>query len=280
VHVLVQSFLHGAWINETARAYLFPGFIAVVLAAYGVATCRRSGLNAPVFYGLLLFLSVWLVAPSPIGLWPHVYWLPGLNLIRAPSRFMLLGLLAVAVLAGFGFDRLAERLAPARSELLAAFVAVLLIGEYATMPLGTDPYRVEIPSVDRWLASQPHPFVVAEVPLPDPSNMGRSERRQTVYMLAATAGWWMTVHGYSGFVTAANLDLYRRLATFPSDEAVRSLETTGVTYLVVHSDDYAPGEWPRIDAGLNEFRNRLTLVHAESGGRVYAVAASLRSVGR
>jgi hypothetical protein len=285
VHTLLLGLAHGTWINDTASAYLFPGFLALLLAAGAFATSRQpqpasSPLRVRVFYGLLFFLSLWLVAPRPIGLWPYVYWLPGLNLIRAPSRFMLLGLLAVAVLAGFGFDRLAMRLAPARPALLAAIVGVLLIGEYATMPLGTEPYRVEIPSIDQWLAGRPQPFVAAEVPLPDPSNMGRSQRRQTAYMLAATAAWWKTVHGYSGFVTAANLDLYRRLATFPSDEAVRSLETTGVTYLVVHSDDYSPEEWPRINNGLNEFRDRLTLVHDESGGRVYAVTASLQPTKR
>jgi hypothetical protein len=39
----------------------------------------------------------------PLGIWPLVYWLPGLNFIRVPSRFTILALLGLAVLAAFGF---------------------------------------------------------------------------------------------------------------------------------------------------------------------------------
>ena len=45
----------------------------------------------------------------PFELWRYVYWLPGLNFIRVPSRFIILTMLALSVLAAFGFDRIDGR---------------------------------------------------------------------------------------------------------------------------------------------------------------------------
>src|SRR6185503_14218767 len=100
------------------------------------------------------------------------YWLPGMNFIRIPSRFMLLGILALAILAGIGFDGLTDRLGR-RTLLAAAMIAgALLIAEFAAMPLETIVYPIEIPAIDRWLDSQAKPFAIAEVPLDNPRNVG------------------------------------------------------------------------------------------------------------
>ena len=131
------------------------------------------------FYLLLTLVSIWLATGSPGGLWRYVYWWPGMNFIRVPSRFMVLAMLGLAVLAGIGFERLTARLTPKRSLIMAAIVGVLLVAEFAAIPLSTDEYRVEIPAVDRWLDGQPKPFAIAEVPLPSPRNIGAFERRHT-----------------------------------------------------------------------------------------------------
>ena len=194
----------------------------------------------------MTLLSLWLSAGPPIGLWPLVYWLPGLNFIRTPSRFMLLAMLGLAVLAGIGFERLSARVS--RSRLLAMAVGALLVVEFAAFPLGVEPYRVEIPAVDRWLAAQPTPFVVAEVPLPDSRDVNRRELRQTLFMLHAMAHWQKTVHGYSGLRPPLHDALYRSLLRFPDEESLASLERLGVTYVVVHTDLYETGEWPAVEA--------------------------------
>jgi hypothetical protein len=280
LHAFLLSLVSGARINDTAGAYLFPGYLPIVLAV--LAFVLRDPARAPArarsdarwFYGLLLALSIGLAAGPPLGLWPLVYWLPGFSFVRAPSRFMLLGVLALAVLAGIGFDRLAARMAPDRRRLLASVFCLLLVCEFATIPLGTDPYRVEIPAIDRWLAAQPAPLVVAEVPVPSPTIMGRSERWQSTYMLYSTAGWWKTVHGYSGFITPAHFELFRQLATFPDAESIRGLAALGVTRVVVHADDYPPEQWLTVKARLGEMQSSMTLEHAEGEDRVYSIHAA------
>src|SRR6185503_5575273 len=119
--------------------------------------------------------------------WRYVYWLPAFNFIRLPSRFVLLLMLALAVLAGMGFDRLAVQMPRTLKTIAAAVIATLLLGEYASFPFSSVPYKVDIPPIDRWLDTQPKPFVVAELPVPSPGNLGALERQQTTSMLHSTA---------------------------------------------------------------------------------------------
>ena len=223
------------------------------------------------FYGLLTALSVWLSIGPPLGVWPLVYWLPGMNFIRVPSRFIILAVLGLAVLTGAGFDRLTARLAPRSRFVLASVIAALLVGEFAAFPLATVPYRVDTPLAERWLASRPAPFAVAEVPLPDPLNAGAFERRQTTYMLHSMAHWQKTVHGYSGFRAPLHENLYLQLRNFPDEASLRDLSRFGVGYVVVHTDLYPPGEWPQVASRIERFGAWLRLEHVAGAGRVYSL---------
>jgi hypothetical protein len=296
VHQWLLSFVPNARINETADAYLFPGFLPIALAIVALVGARDHR-RVVFFYALLTIVSVWLTRGPPLGLWPLVYWLPGLNFIRVPSRFMLLAILGLAVVAGFGLEarnpwhentktRKHEEETEASVSWFRGFVAscwqavvaVLLLLEFAAFPLGLDPYRVEIPPVDRWLAAQPKPFVVAETPLPSPSDLGAWERRHTAFMLHSTAHWQKTVHGYSGLRLPLHVELYDGLTRFPDERSLASLERIGATYVVVHTDWYREGERLQIDGRFEPWRDRLRLVHTEGEGRVYAlVNASMRT---
>jgi hypothetical protein len=223
-----------------------------------------------VFYALLALLTLWLSAGPPIGLWPAVYWLPGFNFIRVASRFTLLGMLCLAVLAGFGADRLATRLTSRRRVIACAVLGTLLVAEFADIPLTTSLYRVQAPAADVWLDRQPKPFSVAEVPVPT-AHEGGEERRQTAYMLHSMAHWQKTVHGYSGHRPALHYELFRQLRLFPDELSLARLAALGVDYVVVHIDLYPPGEWPAVEERLRRFENVLKLVYSDEIARVYAI---------
>ncbi|HXG73169.1 MAG TPA: hypothetical protein VNJ04_21465, partial [Gemmatimonadaceae bacterium] len=104
-------------VAAVASAYLFPGILPIVLSAAALALPwrRRAWLPTRVadhslFYGLLALVSILLTVGPPLGLWPLVYWLPGFNFIRVPSRFWILATLALAVLSAIGCERLRDRL--------------------------------------------------------------------------------------------------------------------------------------------------------------------------
>jgi hypothetical protein len=271
---LLSRLFPGAEINGAANAYLFPGYIPLLLAAAALVAGARSGPSARQssvgVYALLVLSCVWLAVGPPFGLWPLVYWLPGLNFIRVASRFMLPAVLGLSVLAGLGFDWLTRRLRePARLGAAAA-VGVLLVAEFA-VPLTTTPYAVVTPPADRWLARQAVPFTVAEVPLPPVSRVYEFEKRQAEFMLHSTEHWQKTVHGWSGLQPPAHLALYDRLTRFPDDDSVRALAEFHVDYLVVHTDLYPPGEWERVERRLAAYQGRMELRHDDGAGRVYAL---------
>jgi hypothetical protein len=234
------------------------------------AVARRH--DMALFYGLIVLACVWLSVGPPFGIWQAVYWLPGLNFIRAPSRFMLLAVLGLGVLAGLGFERLTARLGPRRRAACAIALSALLVAEFSVVPFGVSEMRVDVPAIDRWLDSQPKPFVVAEVPVTDRLGGFPLNRHESIYMLHAMGHWQKTVHGYSGLLPPESFDVYRALATFPDKESIAMLEQWGVDYVVVHPEFYDPADWPGVDARLGE-TSGLLLQHIEGQGRVYAVAS-------
>lgn len=272
VHQFLLSLFSDVKFHEQASAYLFPGILPVLLAVAALLIRRDNRLpqRHVLLYGLLALVSVLLFIDGPLALWPWVYWWPGMNFIRAPSRFMILTTLCLAMLAGAGFERIAVRWTTITQRLAAVVVAVLMLVEFNAYPFqGTD-YTVPSPAVDRWLATQPAPFVVAEVPLPDPRNSGRFERFQTMTMLHSMAHWQKTVHGYSGLRAPFHDQLYLDLREFPNDKSIARLREVGVTYVVVHRDLYQPDQWPGVDARLAQSAG-IRMVHEEADGQVYAV---------
>jgi hypothetical protein len=233
------------------------------------APSRRRDVR--MYYVLLTLLGMWLAIGPPFGLWPAVYWLPGFSFIRVPSRFTLMAMVGLAVLAGLGFDRLTARAAVPRARVLAVVAAVWLLAEFTLVPLATTPFRVEIPAIDRWLDGRPKPFSIAELPLPSFGAGGAWERRQTEYMLHSMAHWQKTVHGYSGFRPPLHQELYWQMRLFPDQQSLTTLGRLGVNYIVVHTDLYPEGEWPRVEQRLQEFGGWLRLEHQEGAGRVYVL---------
>ena len=142
-----------------------------------------------------------------------------------------------------------------------------------------NPYRVEIPPIDRWLATQPGSFAIAEVPLPDPADAGAFERRQTAFMMHASAHWQKTVHGYSGFRAPLHEELFLLLRRFPSEDGLRRLSELGVSRIVVHTDLYEAGEWPEVEARIARFPGWLRLEHVEGAGPRLLAAPSRATIG-
>jgi hypothetical protein len=229
------------------------------------AWAGRRRLDPRTYYVLLVVVCILLALPPPFGIWSYVYWLPGFSFIRATTRIMVLGTLGFAVLAGLGFDRMTPTLTGTKRHILVGFLGALLVCEFAAIPLRPTPFRVEIPQSDQWLARQPKPFTVVELPV------APNVRYQTTYMLHSMAHWQKTVHGYSGFEPASHTLLYARLRGFPSEISLEHLLEYGVTYAVVHIDMYPPAEWETVEQKLHSFTPWLTLEYTDDRSRVYSV---------
>lgn len=264
---IINIFVPVARVNDVAHAFLFPGYLPIVLTTVALAALaagkdRRFIRRAVACYTLIAVVSILLISGPPISLWPLVYWLPGFNFIRVPSRFVILTALALSVLGAAGFEWLRDRLPSGVRPWAAPVTAVLLLVEFATVPLAVTPFSLRPPAADRWLADQPTPFVVAELP-----HSG-APREQTAYMLHAMAHWQKTVHGYSGFEPPQHAALYAAMKSFPDPRSLQQLHTFGVTYVVVHIDRYAPDRWTIVDGQLAAV-GELELLFQDQKSRVY-----------
>jgi hypothetical protein len=264
VHEFVLHHLGGLgnWVDATAQASLFPGYLPLLLTALALAPRRQPNRMLAFYFVLALACAVLAIGP-PFGPWRYLYWLPGLSFIRVPSRFTILGVLALGVTAAYGFERLTTSWAPRRRTLAAVALSAAFLAESAVVPFEVVPNPLVIPAIDRWLATRPRPFVVAEVPPTDAAG----------YMLHSTAHWQRTVHGYSGWVPPLTGDIHALLARFPDAAALDQLAALGITYIVVHSESYGP-EWKTIEAAIGGQRERLHLQHVEGSGRVYLLTAA------
>jgi hypothetical protein len=280
LHIALQEGIFGHIANDRAVAYLFPGVIALVLAVVAVAMYRPSRQpwqTAPTpFFALLAVLSTLMFVTWPIEFWRLVYWLPGFNFIRVPSRFILVVTLCLGALAAVSFERLTARWLPRSRRIAAVVLSACLLAEYSSHPFAGVPYAMEIPEADRWLDSQPKPFVVAEMPMPSVGDLGNYERSQTRAMLHSTTHWQKTVHGYSGIRQPFHERLYEVMTTFPDGAAIDALRGVGVTYVVVHRAHYADGEWARVERIL-ESSPALQLVHSAGDDRVYTITSRASS---
>ena len=232
---------------------------------------RRRGVL--LFYVALAGVSLWLALGPSFGLYRLVYDWPGFSFIRVPSRFTLLTVLGVAILAAAGFDWLTARL-PARARpIWAAAASAALVGELFAAPLPVAPQIFSLPAADRWLASQPSPFAVAEFPL-DPANDGTSNLRQSEFMVHSMAHWQKTIHGYSGITPRLHEALFKTLVDFPDVRTLDDLESLGVTFVVVHKSLYRPHAWSAVQTRIRTFPEDLTLVFEDPDACVYKLRVS------
>ncbi len=237
----------------------------------------RVGIQAG-YYFLLAVFSLWIALGPSFGLYAALYrLLPGFDFIRVPSRFTLLTVLSLAVLAGVGLERLLSRVGASRRRLLAPIGIGILLLEFAAFPLDAPPYSFAIPPIDTWIAREAQrsgPFAVVELPVPDPRDAAASARWHSLFMLHSTAHWQGLVNGYSGFTPPTHDALFRKLVNFPDEASIAALEQIGVRYAVIHRDAFSQDEWTGVEERLEVFDDRLRLVAEEGDGLAYSLTCS------
>jgi len=244
------------------RTSLFPGVVAMLLALIGVtdAGARKDPrVRMTAAIGILgVALSFGPALPGYGWLHEHVPLLQG---IRNASRWGVLFLMAVAILAGYGIAA-AERRAGRSSYRLAAALAVLglVTLEALRAPMGFAPVT-PVPAIyDR--LREATDAVVVEFPLYAGPRVSENAR----YLVAATRHFRPLVNGYSGFETEAFRERADRWRQFPADEVINEMRAIGVTHVMVHTRD--------LDSELvnaSALSARLVLLEDDGERRLYRV---------
>jgi hypothetical protein len=223
---------------------LFPGTLALVLAAFGVLVVPPS--RRRMVYLLLLVLafdmSLGFGGYSYSFLYRHVAAFRGL---RALARLGAFVLMFVAVLAAYGYRIVVSAQPSTVRRLVLLAVAGFLLAEYH-VTLTFSPYANEAPMLYRALAAQPRGLVI-EFPVPRADSLPGDDAQ---YAYMSTFHWFPLANGYSGFYPPSYLVLLDRLRGFPGDTALRQLSADRVRYVVVHQDGYSGTDLGRIRTRL------------------------------
>jgi hypothetical protein len=248
----------------SARHPLFFGLVGTVLALAWIA--RRGWRRHPhrpemIFYLVLAPLAIAFSfgsgigepgsrIPMPFAAAYHV--IPGFSLFHDPVRFVVLASLAVAVLAGAGLASLFPpgRASRGRYHLGAFLIAGLAAGElFAGSVELLRPLPGPTPEVYQWLAGAGSSVVILELPMPvDEAHEGEAHARYQLYSLIHGK---RIVNGVAAFVPPLTRQFRERMQRFPDSASVAMIRNLGVTYVLVHTDLYAPDELETLRAAVS-----------------------------
>jgi hypothetical protein len=166
------------------------------------------------------------IVPLP-SLWLYRY-LPGASSMRVMVRFAYWTALMMAALAAFGVRGIMERLSQRKGLSLLVvtlFAAGVVFESWSLRTTTTWPPR----DVDLWIAQQPPPDVVVEVPLAD--------------ALRPAQDYFVTVHQHpeilgpigTSFMVPALGERVQAISEFPSAPSIDAFRRWGATLIVVHT---------------------------------------------
>lgn len=180
---------------------------------------------------------------------------PGFAAMRTSTRFLVLPLLATAVLAGIGCAQLVDAARRAFRDAGARLVGAALIAASAALVVARPP-RPPLPltrvaldgpemAVHRWLRDVAAPGPVVELPVANSPLDGGALRVTGRAMLGSTLHWQPLLNGYTGHPPATAQLVTTLAQRLPDADAVASLcALTGLRWVVVHFG-VMPGEEAR-----------------------------------
>jgi hypothetical protein len=275
-------------LRDRARAGAHPA--AAAQNALAPARARERALWVMAATGVLLSTGPYLTLPGGAVV-PTPYLLlyelvPGFSAIRGPRRFFILVLAALSALVAHAFVRWCGRLPATARGALAVVLALGCAVAAAPRPAPVVEARLgeATPEVYRWLAAQPGPGVVLELPGSAIDGDLVGNLRNAEYMLASTAHWRPLVNGFSGYEPPQASFLNAAIRRLPDPDALAVLlRSVDLRWIVLHRDRLAGSEvarWAGVDAppGLvRAARFGDTDVFAVAGGSDGAWRAALRA---
>jgi hypothetical protein len=267
--------LIGRWGGEV----LFPGFIALALAALGTAAVlrgrRERNASQPdrdretaIFYGSIAIVSFWATLGPAAGLYTVLYYaLPVFSFLRAPGRMGIVVVLCLALFAAYGVRLLRETF---RRQSLAVGIAAAVLALVDLQQIPFD-WRVERPF--------PRPYMVlATLPRGAVTEFPFHDQRihfhlHTTPMLRSTVHWQPLVNGYSDHIPRDFREIAPRLASFPSRDAFAVMRERRVRYFTIDRARYGEATAADVEARLVEFQRHVKLIVDEDRVALYEIVS-------
>jgi hypothetical protein len=220
---------------------LFVGALALALATLSVVRRRTPAAIPFAILALVAFdlsLGVNGVAYSALRAAA-----PALDSFRAPARFGVFVLLAIAALAGFAVHDVIGGIArrPVRLGATALLIAGMFV-EYWSAPLPAVAHPMRAPAIYQWLATQPR-TVAIEMPLPESDALWLHE---TTYQYFSIYHWQPLLNGYSGYAPPSYVRVLEAMREFPAEGTLQYLANGRVDLVLLHERFMAHGDFDRL----------------------------------
>ena len=252
-------------VRRIGRPSLVIAFAAAVLAGVSprARAFARNWAGATASFAIIIAVCAFVLSLGPeirssgrligeTGPYSLLYsYVPGFDGLRVPARYAMVGILFLAIAAGFGVAEIERRFK--REWASAVLLGLLVVGESFAAPIiingtaaeggyATPPSRVytgyEVPPAYQFLKTLPSPgTVIVEFPF---GEWGYEVR----YMFYSINHWHPLLNGYSGtFPLSYSLRgvLLRHPLESP-DLAWKSLMDDGATHAIVHGELYLDDE--------------------------------------
>ena len=223
---------------------LFPGFILLVLAVVGVRAGWRSDGRPLVVAMCLVGLTGVVLSLGPDGArWVYSTlhrFVFGFQAIRAPARFSVLAIFALAVLGALGWRELSSRahgIGRVLPRALATILIVAAFSEWVHLPTALAEAPLRHTEVGEWLRTAPGTGAVAVLPL-------GIDIESTPAMVQSLEHRRRLINGYSGQRPDFYPALVDVMSTFPSDQSLVTLHDRDVQYVVTRDAVAIPAGSP------------------------------------
>jgi hypothetical protein len=269
-------------IKDWNHEVLFPGFLAIILGALGIAAIARTpdgtgrsdggpdrDRETLALYGSLGVLAFWASLGPRAGLYTLLFHtVPVFSLLRAPGRTGIIVTLVLALFAAYGVRALRRRTVGRASMAIAAACCGLALLELNAVPFA---WR-ESPPISRTydlLAQMPR-GPVAEFPF---YELRPDFPEHTIYMVNSTRHWQPLLNGYSDYIPPDFRRLAVRLGSFPSRDSFEAMKERRTRYIVIHRDLYGAQRYAQVEARLQEFRPDLRPLASDGQVEIFEIGA-------
>jgi hypothetical protein len=225
--------ISGRFAGNIAEATVFAGYLPLILGLAALVKLRQTHRWARFWSLGLVTFFVLSLGPFPrilgtaIRLIPLPYQLvmrtPVLNDLRVPSRFAIMVMLSLAVLAAFACRRVLDRTRSPLGRLLIAVALTLAISfEYLALPFPM--FQPSVPEIYRQMGSEPELYTVLDLPL------GWRTGLKMVGEFLPESLYYQTVHEkrlVGGYVSRVPDEKIRTLEARPALETLLELQHPG-----------------------------------------------------
>jgi len=237
------------------------------------------------FYGILAGASAILALGPQIRLmdrdiFPGPFlalyeWVPGFQGVRVPSRFVVLLMVGLVVLAGMavaGYEKWDRSLL--RRRWVLGLTGLILLIESVTLPVPLVPVATAktVPAIYDDVRRLPEDAVLVELPMPQPLEPKASE---ALYMYYSLYHGKRLLNGYSGFTPPAAVIINRAMDRFPTRQSLDFLAELDVDFILVHRLGFRPNEGQVIVEMLRHFEPRVRLVAQRGNDFLYRLAPGI-----